>query len=253
MNWLDLGIIILLVIFIIIGVKQGFMNSILSNFSLGVNCLLSFFLCKPIKFILDKVFHVGAKIFNSYYTSFTAIDSFNVDLMTVSSENLHSTVNIAINEGNFNFFSKTMFKIFLNKRNLYDTLHTSEHVTRTMADIVPQVYANFYLTIISFVIALVLIFITVKLFQLLAIKLRTIGFVKTVDNVFGALYSVFRCFIVLVILSVVIKFLSGMSFMSSVVNYVNGSLIGRFIYSQINEFLNNYLSFSDIVASIFRH
>ena len=38
----------------------------------------------------------------------------------------------------------------------------------------------------------------------------------------------------------------------TVVNYINGSFLGRFIYSVINDFVNNYISFSDIIASIFK-
>lgn len=253
MNWLDLGIVVFLVIFIIVGIKRGLMNSILLNFSLGINCLISFFFCRPIKYIIGHWFGLNKAIFNHYYTTLSSIDSFNVNLMTVTEENLHNAVDTAINDGHFNFISKTMFKIFLNKRNLYETLHSTTYETRTMADIVPQIYTNFFVTIIAFLVSLVLVFAIVKLFQLLVNKLRTVGFVKGVDNSLGAVYGLFRCFLVLVVICIIIKFLSAFSFMNSVVNYINGSLFGRFIYAQINDFINNYLSFSDIVSSIFKH
>ena len=47
MNWLDLGIILFIIIFLVIGLKKGFMTSLISNFSFKINALLSFFLCKP--------------------------------------------------------------------------------------------------------------------------------------------------------------------------------------------------------------
>ena len=252
MNWLDLGIAVFVIIFVIVGIKRGLMNSILANFSLGINCLISFFLCRPIKYIIGHWFGLNKAIFGHYYTALSSIEEFNTNLIGLDQNILHDTVSLAINKGNFNFFSKTMFKIFLNKKSLYTTLNESGLESRTMADIVPQIYTNFFTTIIAFLISLVLVFITVKLFQLLVNKLRTVGFVKGVDNTLGALYGVFRCFLVLIVVCTIIKFLSVFSFMNSVISYINGSLFGRFIYAQINDFLNNYLSFSDIIASIFK-
>lgn len=252
MNWLDLGIIIGIVAFVAVGIKQGLMSSILSNFSLSINCLLSYFLSKPVRFIMNKVFHVSSHIARHYHASLILKEGFATNLIEVAKEDLHSTVNLAINHGDFNIFSKTMFKLFLNKKNLYSTLQDSGLSSRTMADIVSETFASFYVFIISFVSCLVFLFLLVKLFQFLATKLRTIGFVKTVDNTFGALYGVFRCFIVLLIACVIIKVLSPFSFMDNVISYINGSFFGRFIYKQINDFINNYLSFSDIIAAIFR-
>ena len=252
MNWLDLGILVVLAILIIIGIRQGLMNSVLSNFSLGTNCLISFFLATPLKFIFNKIFRIGPAISKSIYNSIANIEGFNVNLVGLSTDTLHDTVKMAIDNGDFNFMSKTMFKIFLNKKNLYEVINTSGHTSRTMADIVSQTYSSFYMTIIAFVTALIFVFISVKLFQLLANKLRENGSVKTVDSVLGALYGVFRCFVLLVIICTVVKFLSPIGFMQPVVNYIDGSFLGQFIYSVINDFVNNYLSFSDIVASIFK-
>ncbi len=253
MNWLDLGIIIFIIILIVIGIRQGLMNSVLSNFSFSVNCLISFFLSRPIKFIFNRVFGVGSAISSHYYDLLIQKEGFATNLLEISEENLHSTVNIAINNGDFNFVSKTMFKIFLNKNNLYETLHNSDHVSRTMADIISETYSSFFMTIIAFVTSLVLVFIVVSLFQLLSNKLRTVGSVKVVDSVLGAFYGIFRCFVILVIVCIAIKLLSAFSFMDSVVNYINDSFFGRLIYVQINDFINNYLSFSDIVSSLFNH
>ena len=252
MNWLDLIIVIILVILIVIGVRQGLMNSVLSNFSLGTNCLISFFLSTPIKFIFNKIFRIGPAIAKSYYNSLIAIEGFNVNLVGLSTDALHATVKGAINAGDFNFMSRTMFKIFLNKKNLYEVINTSGHTSRTMADIVSQTYSSFYMTIISFVTALIFMFISVKFFQFFANKLRENGSVKSVDSVLGALYGVFRCFILLIIICTIVKFLSPIGFMKPVVTYIDGSFLGRFIYKTINSFVENYLSFSDIIASIFR-
>ena len=251
MNWLDLGIVLALAILIYLGIRQGLMNSVLSNFSLGTNCLISFFLATPLKFIFNKIFRIGPAISRSIHESLVGVEGFSTNLVGLPTEQLHETVKTAINNGDFNFMSKTMFKIFLNKKNLYETINTSGHTSRTMADIVSQTYSSFYMTLIAFVTALIFVFITVKIFQYFANRLRENGSVKTVDSVLGALYGLFRCFVLLVIICTVVKFLSPIGFMKPVVSYIDGSFLGRFVYSVINDFVNNYLSYSDIIASIF--
>lgn len=258
MNWLDLGIVIFLVVFIIIGIKRGLMSSVLSNFSFSINCLFSMFLSHPIAFIFNKLFKIGPSIQSHYYNSFLAktnnsylftnlVDVYANDGASV----LKDTVSTAINEADLGGIQKTMFKTFLNKKNLGETLTNAGYESRTVADIISQTYANFFVTIISFVTAVAILSLLVFLFKKLADKLRTVGFVKGVDNTFGAFYGVFRCFIALVIICCVIKLLSPFAFMTGVINYINGSLFGRLLYGWINTFINNYLSFSDIVSSIF--
>ena len=83
-------------------------------------------------------------------------------------------------------------------------------------------------------------------------KLRTIGFVKTVDNILGLLYGLFRCLLVLIVLSIVIKLLSSFSFMSGVINYIQASSFGRFIYGQISSFVDHYLNFNELINLIFK-
>ena len=251
MNWLDLGIVIFVIIFIVIGIKQGLMTSVLSHFSLAVNCLISVFFHKPIAFIYNKLFKIGPDIADHYLAKFSNTTYMTQNLMEVSEENLSSVVNLAINEGEFGFIPKTMFKVFVNKKTLYETLHSSGHTSRTVADIVAQTYSSFFVTIIAFVTSLIILFAVVWAFRKGAEKLRTVGFVKGVDNTFGAIYGVFKCFMVLVILCCIIKLLSPFGFMQAPINYINDSFFGSFLYNQINELVNNYLSFSDIISSIF--
>ena len=42
MNWLDLALVLFVIIFIIIGIKKGFMTSVLSNFSFGAIAIAAF-------------------------------------------------------------------------------------------------------------------------------------------------------------------------------------------------------------------
>lgn len=251
MNWLDLAIFLFLIIFIIIGIRKGFMSSILSNFTFGVNALISFFLCKPISFVYNKWFGVGNAISSSYKERLlSSSDNFAVNLLSLEKAELNTFVKDTINSGNMSGFEKSMFRTFINKSSLYDTLQSSGHTSRSLADIISSAYSHFFVTIIAFVTSIVLVYLVVLLFRLLVNKLREHGFIKAVDNIFGAVYGVFRCLLCFIGICFVIKLISPLSFMKPVTNYISQSFSGNLIYSQINTFLDNYLNFNDIITFI---
>lgn len=251
MNWLDLGLIVFAIIFIIIGIKQGFMSSVLSHFTLGLNAFLSFFLCKPISYMYNNWFKVGGAIANSYRERLLASSAeFGTNLLDISKSELSKFVRETINSGNMSGLEKFMFKTFINKPTLYDELHASEHASRSLADIISNSYSTFFVTIIAFVTSMLLLFGIILLFRLLIKKLRQVGFIKAVDNTLGALYGVFRGLLILIALSLIIKFMSPLSFMEPVTNYISNSFFGDLIYGSINDFFDNFLSFKDIIAKI---
>ncbi len=252
MNWLDLGLIVFAGILLFIGIKKGFMTSVLSNFSFSINAVLSFFLCKPIGWFFN-VCGMGKGIARSYSTRLLETSSrFGTDLMTISQDELSGFVKASIKESGLSGAERTMFNWFLNKPTLFDELHASTHQSRTLADIMSQTYSTFFVTIISFVTSILLLYLIVWLFKLLATKLREIGLVKYVDSTLGALYGIFRCFLILICICLVIKLLSPISFMDGVTNYISESFFGKLIYNQINNFFDNYLSFKDIINAIFK-
>jgi hypothetical protein len=252
MNWLDLGIIVFLIIFLIIGIKKGLMSSVLSNFSFGINAVLSFFLCKPIASLYDKIFGISGAIANSYETKLlSASADFGTNLLSLGENELSNFVSTTIDKGGFSGLTKSLFKLFINNQSLYSKLHSAGIESRTLSDIISNSYASFFTTIIAFVTSVLLLYLIVWLFKLLVKKLRTIGFVRFVDNTLGAIYGIFRCFIILVIICLVIKLLSPFAFMQSVTSYINGSFFGKFIYSTINNFFDNYLNFNDVATAIF--
>ncbi len=254
MNWLDLGIIIFLIIFVIIGIKQGFMTQMLANFTLGLNAFLSFFLCNPIRMLFDKIFGLSGAIAGSYSAKLLSASSdFGVNLLSIEEPYLKPFVSETLNKGNLPAISKNLFNFYINNDNLYTKLHESGLESRTLGDIVSQSYATFFSTIIAFITSMVLLFLLVLLFRFIANKLRSIGFIKIVDNTLGSLYGILRCFMVLIGFCLIIKLLSPFSFMNSVIAYINSSFFGKMIYSTINSFFDNFLNFNDLANAIFKH
>lgn len=252
MNWLDLVVAIFVIIFIIIGIKNGFMSSILSNFSFWAIVIASFFLYKPISNLLNSWFGLKNAIFNSYHAKLVDFSAdFDKNLLLIDESELRSFVKATLSSGAIPLIPRIMFKIFLNTKSLYSKLHSSSTASRTLADIVSDTYANFFTTIISFTITFILLLIFILLFKLLINKLRNIGLIRVVDNILGAFYGIINALVILVSICFIIKLLSPISFMKPVSNYISSSFFGKVIYSQITNLLDNFLSYSDIINAIF--
>lgn len=250
MNWLDLGILLFVAIFIIIGIKRGFMTSVISNFSLSLNLILSFFLYKPIQSLYLKWF--GGNIASGYATSLiNSSSNFAVNLISIPGGELKGFVKATLDAGGIKGIPRLFYNLFLNNSSLHSKLHDSGLESRTLAEILGDTRATFLTTIIAFITSFILLYIIILLFTLLVKKLREIGLIKTVDNMLGALYGLFQSFIFIIIICLILNLMTPFDFMRSVETYINGSLIGRFIYSPINYFIENYLNFGEIIKILF--
>lgn len=252
MNWLDLAVAVFLIIFIIIGIKKGFMSSILSSFSFYAVAIGAFFLYKPLLSIINNWFGLENAIFNSYHTKLTSFSAdFDKNLLLIEEENLKSFVKATLNSGAISFIPKIMFYMFLNTKSLYSKLHSANIQSRSLADIVSSSYATFFSTIIGYAITFILLYVVVFLIKLLINKLRNIGLVRIVDNTLGAFYGVIRAILILIAICFTIKLLSPISFMQPVSNYLNNSFFGKVIYTQVTAILDNLLGYSDLINAIF--
>lgn len=252
MNWLDLIIAIFLIIFIIIGIKKGFMSSVLSNFSFIAIAIGAFFLYKPLLSLINNWFGLENAIFNSYHTKLVNFSAdFDTNLLLIEESNLRSFVKSTLGSGAIPFIPKIMFYMFLNTKSLYSKLHSANLDSRSLADIVSSSYATFFSTIIAYTITFALLFLIVLLVKLLINKLRNIGLVRIVDNTLGAFYGIVRGLLTLVAICFVIKLLSPISFMQPVTTYLNNSFFGKVVYTQITTILDNLLGYTDLIHKIF--
>ena len=251
MNWLDLGLVVFIIIFIIIGIKKGFMTSVLSNFSFTI---AAFFLYKPVANLLNGCFNLENAIYNSYLSKFISKSSnFDVNLLEIEESALGSFVSSTLALGGISFIPRLMFNWFINTRGLYTKLHSAGIESRTLGQIVSQSYATFFTTVISFVLTMLLLYLVLFLIKLLVNKLREIGFVKGVDTFLGAIYGIGHALLILIIVCIFLKMLSPISFVSTITNYISQSFFGKLIYNQINNLLDNYFSYNDIINSLFNH
>lgn len=253
MNWLDLALFVFIIIFLIIGIKKGFMSSVLSNFSFGAIAIVAFFLYKPLMSLLNNWFGLENAIYNSYYAKLTSFSpDFEKNLISLDESQLQPFVKYVLSSGAIPAIPKIMFSLFLNTKSLYSKLHSSGLEYRSLGEIVSSTYSTFFASLISFAITFVLICLIVLLFKFIINKLRNIGFIKIVDNILGAFYGIVQGLLILVAICFVIKLLSPISFMQPITNYISQSFFGRIVYTQITTLLDNFFSYNDIIHLIFK-
>lgn len=253
MNWLDLALLVFIIIFIIIGIKKGFMSSILSNFSFGAIAIVAFFLYKPLMSLFNNWFGLENAIYNSYYVKLTSFSpDFEKNLISLDESQLQPFVKYVLSSGAIPWIPKVMFSLFLNTKSLFSKLQSSGLEYRSLGEIVSSTYATFFASLISFAITFILLCLIVLLIKFIINKLRAIGFIKVVDNILGAFYGIVRGLLILVGICFVIKLLSPISFMQPITNYISQSFFGRIVYTQITTLLDNFFSYNDIIHLIFK-
>ena len=91
MNFIDIAIIVIMLLFIIIGTWKGFIFSLVSVFSSTINFFLSFIICKPINSLLNSIFKIQSSITNGYSAHFSSLGSgFDTNLVGLSQESINT-------------------------------------------------------------------------------------------------------------------------------------------------------------------
>lgn len=250
MNWFDLIIIVVVLIFMIFSIKKGFLLSVLDIFSFFVNAVISLFLAKPMRGLLN-LFGMENGIANSLYNRYASFGSdFTCDLIEYSKNgNITSFVNDAINTSPLGSFAKKLFNGTINN-NLSDKLANSTNETVSLADIMSKSLAQFITVVSAFVICFILIYIILLIIKLITKKLTQSKFVNTFDKLFGACFGFIKGFLFWVAIFVVLSFFSDNGILGSVIGYINQSAIGGWLRSNVNTFMLEYVNIKQFIIDI---
>lgn len=250
MNWFDLVVIIVVLIFTIISIKRGFLLSVLDVFSFFVNLVISLFLAKPMRGLLD-LFGMESGIAGKLYTHYSGFgEDFTVDLIEYSKNgNITDFVNDAINTSPMNSFGKKLFNGTINN-NLSEKLASSSNETVSLADIMSKSLAQFITVVSAFLICFILVYVVLIIIKLITKKITQSKFVNTFDKLFGACFGVVKGFLFWVAIFVVLSFFSDNGILSSVIGYINQSAIGGWLRSNVNTFMLEYVNIKQFIIDI---
>ena len=247
MNWIDIIIIAILLIFIIIGSVKGFAFSILSLFGITVNFFISLFLTKPMSSLLNSLFNIELNLANTFSSNLTNLSSdFDIALSSFSSQaELSSHVNNTINNSSLGGFAKKI---------LNSTVHiTTENVqgsSVTLNDIISKSFATFLTLIISFIIVFILIYIILWILSTISKKANQINDVKITDRILGVVFGFIKGAFVIIFIFAILSLFNENGILSDIFIYIKESTIGNWVYTNVDTFIHKYIDFKEIAKEI---
>jgi len=250
MNWVDAVIIVVVLVFMIFGIKKGFMFSVIDVFSISVNFVISLFLTKYMRGFLNLL-NMESAISNGLYTKYAGLgESFTTDLIAYSKNgNITDFVNDAFKTSSLSGFSNKLFNGTINNK-LSDKLLASTHETLSLADIMSNSVAQFITVVVSFAICFLIIYLILLLLKKLSKRLQRSSFVNTFDKIFGAVFGIIKGFLLVIALFVVLSFFSDNGILGGFISYIDKSAIGSWLRSSVNTFMIEYIDIKQFVLDI---
>lgn len=254
MNWIDVIIIAILLIFMVFGIKKGFMFSVLDTFGVFVNFVIACFLTGPIRSLLGVMgMETGiANAFATRYSSFGSVFTTNLIEYQNLNGNVTDFVNDAINSSPMNGFSKKLFNGTINNH-LADKLAASAeagNTSVTLSDIMSKSLAQFFTVVTAFVISFILIYLILLIFRLISKQLQKSKFVNVFDKIFGAGLGILKGFLLCIAIFAVFSFFSDNGLLSGLFSYINQSAIGGWLRTSVNTFMVQYIDIKQFIIDL---
>ncbi len=238
MNWFDAIIIVFLLIFVAVGIKKGFMFSVIDLFGVFVNFVIALFLTQPLRSLLNLM-GMESSITGGLYKHYSAFSGFTTNLKGM--ENASSFVTNTLNNSGMSGFGKKLFNGTINNH-LSTKLAESTADSVTLADTISKSLAQFITVVTAFVIAFVLIYVLLLILKLISKKLKQSKFINVFDRIFGACFGLVKGFMVLVLIFAVLSFFSDNGLLSGMFSYINQSAIGGWLRTSVNNFMIEYVN-----------
>ena len=244
MNWIDIILLIILVIFVAIGFWKGFVFSVLSLFSVSINFILGIFLTKPINIVLNKVFSLEGALTNAFSNKISGMhEGFSTNLVGLNQKDLNTHIANTLKDGDFPF--EGLFKRMLSMKP--ETIQHKESLT--LNEILSKSLGTFFSLVISFAIAFLLIYLVLWLIGFLTKKAKQVEGIRVIDRILGVLFGLVRGAIVIATIFAVLSFFNEEGVLHDVFNYIDQSSIGSWIYQNMNTLVDKYLNFKTIVKT----
>lgn len=248
-GWLDVGILLLVLFFVLIGMWRGLVGSLVKLLGGVVRFVLAVLLTKPIVKLISLT-SLNEQMFGKLTIKYSGIsDKFNVNLVGMGESELNTFVREALADAKIPRIFRGMLQNFFGVSP--ELIATKESVT--LAELMGVAVGNIILLAITFVVLFVVFWLFSKLAAKWSIKhsRKHTVFAKA-NKWLGGAFGFVRALIVLFIVFVGISILSNFNFMSGVVDTVNSSLVGNFLYRVSNGLIKSSFDIKSFVESWLR-
>lgn len=248
MNWIDVGIIVILIVFIAMGFWKGLIFSLLSVFSTFVNFCISIFLARPITNLLNNWFGMEGAMCKGFMSKFSsATPLFDTNMVGMSKSEISKHVAQTLSEG------KVPFKKLLGAMIKISPEQIEAKETCTLNEILSKSFSAFFSLIIGFVISFAIIYLVLWIISLITKRTREIDGIRITDRILGVLFGLVKGFLFIAFLFSILSFFNEDSSLKSVFDYINQSQLGSWIFNVVKGIVDKYLNFNAVVKAVQEH
>lgn len=224
----DIVVIVLCVLFLLDGLRRGFMRSVISLMGVLVTLLVTVFLAKPFADFLTGFIPFHTWIGDPILTKFSTINAMTVTVPATLVEFTSALTGAGFPGFISNLIAPSLFSAIPEGVQGY-----------TLAQVVAPFVTNLIVVAIAGVILFILIRIALAILEHFAKKLTNIQFVKVVDKSLGMVIGAAKGFIVVLFLMTILALMMNLSFMSPVKAQLEKSTVSKFLYE--NNFIAKFI------------
>lgn len=232
---IDIIIIAVLLVFAIVGMIKGFLNTILSLFSTFASLAVAILCAKPVARFLNNVFHIVENIGGKIAGTITNITPFQSNYEGVADgltgEELKNYIS-----GNNPSFKERVYNLFIEDSKVFnysETITTAEQADQSVVQYIGERLAG----VISVIIATVAVFIALKIAVFLLSKLFDAltknRAISGIDRTLGLIFGLVKGALLVCIVLGVFYLISN----STVQGWIDNSTVTRWIYKYVTEFV----------------
>lgn len=248
MNWIDVGIIVILIVFIAIGFWKGLIFSLLSVFSTFVNFCISIFLARPITNLLNNWFGMENAICNGFMSKFSsATPLFDTNMVGMTKSEISKHVAQTLSDGN------VPFKKILSAMIKISPEQIEAKETCTLNQILSKSFSAFFSLIIGFIISFAIIYLILWIISLITKKAREVDGIRITDRILGVLFGLIKGFLFITLLFSILSFFNEDGSLKSVFDYIGQSQLGSWIFNVVKGIVDKYLNFGAVVKAVQEH
>ena len=246
MNWIDIAIIIIMVVFV--GTWKGFVFSVLSIFSSTINFFISLLLTRPTTNLLNRWFGFEGSLTNGLSSKLTSMSAkFDVNMVGMSKDEISSHISTTLSESKFPL--KGLFGNMLKV-----TPEKIEGKTScTLNDILSRSLGSFFSLIITFVVLFILIYIILFIIGKISKKAQEVNGIRAVDRTLGFIFGFVKGALIICFVFAILSFFSEDGFLSGLFEYIHASKIGDWVYTTVNNIIDKYVNFKTIAEETYKH
>ena len=237
MAWIDIIVIAVILVFTIVGMVKGFLNTLLSLFSAAASLGVAIWCAKPVSRFLDSIFHLVSGIGGSIASGLSAeITPFASDtsLTELSGSGLKTYL-----ESDGLTFKERIFNLFIEDSATFTSdTQVVEYIGQRLAAIITLIIA----AVVVFILLRIAVLLLSKLFNALT-KNRAIG---GLDRALGMIFGFLKGALLVTVVLAVFYLIAN----ETVYGWVNNSVVTKWVYQRVVELVDWIVNKFDLPAFI---